>query len=73
MQKQMGKIQSGFWVGLVLTVAVLAGAVAFVLFDASGTKSTLGPEYTYDIKQYAEIDPALILYQQVVVKHQRLN
>ena len=65
MQKQMGKIQSGFWVGLVLTVAVLAGAVAFVLFDASGTKSTLGPEYTYDIKQYAEIDPALILYQQV--------
>lgn len=34
------------------------------MFDASGTKETLGPEYSYDIKEYARIDPALILYQQ---------
>lgn len=65
MKKRTGKIQSGFWVGLVLVIAILAGITAFVLFDTSGTKSTLGPEYSYDIEQYAKIDPALILYEQV--------
>ena len=65
MRQRLGKIQSGFWIGLVLVIAILAGIVAFVLFDASGVKSTLPPEYSYDIEQYAKIDPALILYEQV--------
>jgi outer membrane protein assembly factor BamB len=64
MKNQMGKIQSGVLTGVVLAVAIGAGVVAFFLFDASGTKKTLGPEYTYDITQYAKIDPSLILYQQ---------
>ena len=65
MKKPKGKIQSGLLTGLVLAVAIGAGVVAFILFDASGTKSTLGPEYSYDIEQYAKIDPSLIIYQQV--------
>ncbi|MHC5097435.1 MAG: NHL repeat-containing protein [Planctomycetota bacterium] len=64
MKKPKGKIQSGLLTGLVLAVAIGAGVVAFILFDASGTKSTLGPEYSYDIEQYAKIDPSLIVYQQ---------
>ena len=65
MKKPKGKIQSGLLTGLVLAVAIGAGVVAFILFDASGTKSNLGPEYSYDIEQYAKIDPSLIIYQQV--------
>lgn len=51
---------------MVLAVAIGAGVAAFFLFDASGTKKTLGPEYSYDneIKKYIKIDPSLILYQQ---------
>ncbi|MHC4554840.1 MAG: hypothetical protein ACYSUS_06025 [Planctomycetota bacterium] len=64
MKKPKGKIQSGLLTGLVLAVAISAGVVAFILSDASGTKSTLGPEYSYDIEQYAKIDPSLIVYQQ---------
>ena len=65
MKKTNGKIQSGLLTGIILSVAIGAGVVAFLLFDASGTKSTLPPEYTYDIEQYAKIDPALIIYEQV--------
>ena len=65
MKNPKGKIQSGLLTGLVLAVAIGAGVVAFILFDASGTKSTLGPEYSYDIEQYAKIDPSLIVYQQI--------
>ena len=65
MKNRNGKIQSGILTGLVLAAAIVAGVVAFLLFDASGTKSTLGPEYTYDIEKYAKIDPALIIYEQV--------
>lgn len=59
----MGKIQSGVLIGLVLAVAIGAGIAAFILFDASGKKSTLGPEYTYEMPS-GKIDPALIIYQQ---------
>ena len=65
MKRRMGKLQSGLLIAFVLIAAIAAGVIAFVLFNASGTSTTLGPEYTYDIKQYSEIDPALILYRQV--------
>ena len=64
MKNSLGKIQSGILTGFVLVAAIGAGLVAFLLFDASGSKSTLGPEYTYDIEKYAKIDPSLIIYQQ---------
>lgn len=64
MKNCKGKIQSEVLTGFVLAVAIGAGVAAFFLFDASGTKKTLGPEYTYDITQYAKIDPLLIRYQQ---------
>jgi hypothetical protein len=63
MKKLKGKIQSGVLTGVVLAAAIGAGVVAFVLFDASGTKSTLGPEYKYDMPS-TKIDPALIIYQE---------
>lgn len=65
MKNSHGKIQSGVLTGLVLAVAIGAGVAAFLLFDASGTKSTLPPEYKYDLEPFAKIDPALILYEQV--------
>lgn len=65
MKKRSGKIQSEVLIGVVLAVAIAAGVAAFFLFDASGTKSTLAPEYKYDIEPYAKIDPALIQYKQV--------
>ncbi|MBL7215174.1 MAG: hypothetical protein ISS71_05805 [Phycisphaerae bacterium] len=65
MKERMGKFRSGLLIAFVLILAVAAGVIAFLLSDTSGTHVALGPEYTYDIKQYAEIDPALILYRQV--------
>lgn len=65
MENREGKFQSGLLIGIVLTVAIAAGVTAFFLFDSAGSRSTLGPEYFYEIEQYAKIDPALILYQQV--------
>jgi hypothetical protein len=65
MMKQKGKIQSGVVTGLVLSVAIGSGIVAFFLFDASDTRSKLAPEYRYDIEQYARIDPGLIIYEQI--------
>lgn len=64
MKERMGKFQSGLLIAFVLIAAITAGAIAFVLFDTSGTRATVGPEYRYDVRQYAEIDPALILYRQ---------
>ncbi len=65
MRMRTGKSQSGLLIAIVLIVAITAGSIAFVMFDASGSKQSLGPEYTYDIKPYADIDPSLILYRQV--------
>jgi len=64
MKNKTAKIHSGLLTGLVLAVAIGAGVVAFFLFDASPDKTSLPSEYTYDIEQYAKIDPSLILYQQ---------
>lgn len=64
MKERMGKFQSGLLIGLVLVTAIVAGSVAFILFDTSGTSASVGPEYTYDIQKYARIDPVLILYRQ---------
>ena len=61
-----GKIDSGLWAGVVITVAIAAGFCAVFFFDTTGQKgSGLSEEYVYDISQYAKIDPALILYQQI--------
>lgn len=65
MKARTGKFQSGLLIAVVLIIAITAGGIAFVMFDASGTRSTLGPEYTYNIASYAEIDPALIVHHQV--------
>jgi hypothetical protein len=60
-----GKIDSGLWAGVVITVAIAAGFCAVFFFDTTGQKgSGLSKEYVYDISQYAKIDPALILYRQ---------
>lgn len=60
-----GKIHSGLLTGIVLTVAIAAGVTAFFLFGTSGTSSTLGPEFEYDLTEYTKIDPALITWRQV--------
>ncbi|HOL31288.1 MAG TPA: hypothetical protein PK052_04840 [Anaerohalosphaeraceae bacterium] len=64
MIKQTNKIYSAVIVGLVLAAAAAAGLIAFFLFDASGSQIKPAPEYSYNIEQYAKIDPELILYRQ---------
>lgn len=60
-----GKIDSGVWAGVVITVAIAAGFCAVLFFDTTGRKgSGLSEEYVYDISQYTKIDPAMILYRQ---------
>jgi hypothetical protein len=50
----------------VIAAAIAAGFCAVIFFDSTGQKgSGLPEEYIYDISQYTQIDPALILYQQV--------
>lgn len=64
MIKQTNKIYSAVIVGLVLAAAAAAGLIAFFLLDASGSQTKLAPEYSYNIEQYAQIAPELILYRQ---------
>lgn len=51
----------------VLTAAICLAALTagVLLFWLSSREQDLGPEYSYDIEQYARIDPALILYRQI--------
>jgi hypothetical protein len=63
---RQGKIDSGLWAGIVIAAAIAAGFCAVIFFDGTGQKgSGLPEEYVYDISKYTQIDPALILYQQV--------
>lgn len=63
MYRRCGKIES-LLIGVVVALAVAAGVGAFLLMDSSGSLSPLGPEYSYDLAEYARIDPELILYAQ---------
>lgn len=49
----------------VVIVAGIAAIAAFLLMDADRPLAPLGPEYTYDLSEYAVIDPDLILYEQI--------
>lgn len=62
--KMTGKSSS--WVVVILVVLCLAAAVvSIVLRDFSGRSgSGLSESYEYDLSQYEQIDPALILYEQ---------
>lgn len=55
--------------GLILLIGLLAVFCAMIIaawvFDISPEPSPLGPEYSYDIEQYAKIDPGLIHYEPV--------
>jgi hypothetical protein len=63
--KMMGKSSS--WIVVILVVLCLAAAVvSVVLRDFSGRSgSGLSESYDYDLSQYEQIDPALILYAQI--------
>ena len=52
-------------IGLLITVLVVVGVAAVVLFNMIGEKgSGLGKEFVYDIEDMIKIDPALILYSE---------
>ena len=63
--KMTGKSSS--WVVVILVVLCLAAAVVSIaLRDFSGRSgSGLSESYDYDLSQYEQIDPALILYSQI--------
>lgn len=50
---------------LVVGVAIIAAGLAVRMLDTAPDKTTLPPEYTYNIDQYTQIDPALIQYESV--------
>ena len=64
MRTRYGTTKAALIGGLVVITAVAVGVAAFVFLDSAGPLTALGPEYTYDISEYAKIDPALILYHQ---------
>ena len=63
MKRVSGIAKSDIAVGLVVTIAVIAGITALLRFDISGQKgSGLEKEFVYNIDDLIKIDPALILY-----------
>lgn len=64
MRTRYGTTKTALIGGFVVVTAIAAGVAAFVFLDSRGPVTALGPEYTYDISEYAKIDPVLILYQQ---------
>lgn len=66
MSDKNGKIDSGLWAGIVIAAAIAAGFFAVIFFDNTGQKgSGLSNDYIYDISQYTQISPALILYRPI--------
>lgn len=66
LSKKNGKLDSGLWAGIVISLAIAAGFCAVIFFDSTGQKgSGLSGDYVYDNSHYAKIDPALILYRPV--------
>ena len=64
MRTRRGKTQSALIGIVVVVMAAAAGLAAFLFLDGGGPLTALGPEYRYDLSEYAAIDPALILYEQ---------
>ena len=51
---------------IIVALAIIAGITAFYHIDTTGRKgSGLGPEFSYDLNTYREINPDLILYEEV--------
>ncbi len=61
--KKTAKIEPGLVVVVVLLAAIGVAVVGTLVFDVSPDRTSLPPEYQYDIAEYAQIDPALIRYQ----------
>ena len=65
MNNLQGKIKFEVLVAVLVGLAVVVGVVSVLWYDATGEKgSGLGEEFVYDIKEFAEIDPGLVLYEQ---------
>ena len=51
---------------IIVVLAIIAGITAFYRIDTTGRKgSGLGPEFSYDLDTYREIDPDLIIYEEI--------
>jgi hypothetical protein len=65
MKNRQGIEGSKLLIGVLIGLAVVVAGVALVRLDTIGEKgSGLGKEFTYDIKDLAKVDPALILYEE---------
>ncbi|MBN1765435.1 MAG: NHL repeat-containing protein [Sedimentisphaerales bacterium] len=61
-----GSGQSGLLIIMVVSVAIAAGAIAFLRMDTTGQKgSGLSPEFDYDLSKQRQIDPALIVCREL--------
>lgn len=63
--KRTAKTQTGVLAGVVVIIAIIAAGLALRMLNTTPDKTTLPPEYTYNIDEYTKIDPALIAYQSV--------
>lgn len=62
MKTQAAKVEPGLLIVIVLVAALIVMIVGGVMFDVSPDSSGLPSEYSYDMDQYTQIDPALIQY-----------
>jgi hypothetical protein len=64
--KKQGVTTSGILIGVTVVVALVLAIIALLRFDTTGSSGNrLGQEYTYDVDDLGQIDPNLILYEQV--------
>lgn len=65
MKNGPGITGSKVFIGVLIGLAIIVAGIALVRLDTYGEKgSGLGKEFTYDVKDIAKVDPALILYQE---------
>jgi len=65
MKKRFGAIDVKIVIAAIVGLAVGIGILAIIRLDTTGKKgSGLGPEYDYNVSEYAKIDPNLILYKE---------
>lgn len=66
MKNRPGITVSKLLICMLIGLAVVVAGVAVMQLDTFGKKgSGLGKEFTYDIKDLAKVDPALILYEEM--------